>query len=95
MPARINTPLFDKARTKLGVKPVAPPPIYQPRIVCEAIFHAAANPTRDLVVGGAAKAVILSQQLSLRLLAALLRVRGFEVQYTSEPKSEDAPDNLF
>jgi len=95
MPATINTPLFDKARTKLGVKPVAPPPIYQPRIVCEAILHAAENPTRDLVVGGAAKAVILTQQLSPRLLDALLRVRGFEVHYTSEPKSEDAPDNLF
>lgn len=25
MPATINTPLFDKVRTKLGVKPVAPP----------------------------------------------------------------------
>jgi NAD(P)-dependent dehydrogenase (short-subunit alcohol dehydrogenase family) len=95
MPATINTPLFDKARTKLGVKPVAPPPIYQPRIVSEAILHAAENPARDLVVGGAAKAVILSQQLSPRLLDALLRVRGFEVHYTSEPKSEDAPDNLF
>src|SRR5688500_857376 len=44
MPATINTPFFDKARTKLGVKPVAPPPIYQPGIVSEAILHAAENP---------------------------------------------------
>jgi NAD(P)-dependent dehydrogenase (short-subunit alcohol dehydrogenase family) len=95
MPATINTPFFDKARTKLGVKPVAPPPIYQPGIVSEAIFHAAENPARDLVVGGAAKAVILSQALSPRLLDILLRVRGFEVHYTREPKPEDAPDNLF
>ena len=95
MPATINTPFFDKARTKLGVKPVAPPPIYQPGIVSEAILHAAENPARDLVVGGAAKAVILSQALSPRLLDILLRVRGFEVHYTREPKPEDAPDNLF
>src|SRR5215208_2454860 len=95
MPATINTPFFDKARTKLGVKPVAPPPIYQPGIVSEAILHAAENPARDLVVGGAAKAVILSQALSPRLLDVLLRVRGFEVHYTGEPKPEDAPDNLF
>ena len=95
MPATINTPLFDKARTKLGVKPVAPPPIYQPGIVSEAILHAAENPARDLVVGGAAKAVILSQALSPRLLDILLKARGFKVHYTSEPKSEDAPDNLF
>src|SRR5215208_2041196 len=95
MPATINTPFFDKARTKLGVKPVAPPPIYQPGIVSEAILHAAEIPARDLVVGGAAKAVILSQALSPRLLDVLLRVRGFEVHYTGEPKPEDAPDNLF
>jgi NAD(P)-dependent dehydrogenase (short-subunit alcohol dehydrogenase family) len=95
MPATINTPLFDKARTKLGVKPVAPPPVYQPGIVSEAILHAAENPARDLVVGGAAKAVILSQTVSPRLLDILLKLRGFEVHYTSEPKPEDAPDNLF
>ncbi len=95
MPATINTPFFDKARTKLGVKPVAPPPIYQPGIVSEAILHAAENPTRDLVVGGAAKALILSQAVSPRLLDALLEARGFEVHYTREPKPEDAPNNLF
>ncbi len=95
MPATINTPLFDKARTKLGVRPVAPPPIYQPTIVADAILHAAENPARDLVVGGAAKAVILSQVVSPRLLDAALERFGFEVHYTREPKSEDAPDNLF
>jgi NAD(P)-dependent dehydrogenase (short-subunit alcohol dehydrogenase family) len=95
LPATINTPLFDKARTKLGVKPVAPPPIYQPHIVSEAILRVAENPARDLVVGGAAKAVILGQTVSPRLLDILLKLRGFEVHYTSEPKPEDAPDNLF
>jgi len=77
------------------VRPVAPPPIYQPSIVADAILHAAENPARDLVVGGAAKAVILSQAVSPWLLDAVLERFGFEVHYTREPKSEDAPDNLF
>jgi hypothetical protein len=47
------------------------------------------------VVGGAAKAVILSQQVSPRLLDTLLKIRGFEVHYTGEPKPEDAPDSLY
>src|SRR5215203_4685168 len=42
-----------------------------------------------------AKALILSQTVSPRLLDILLKLRGFEVHYTSEPKPEDAPDNLF
>ena len=95
MPATINTPFFDKARTKLGVKPVAPPPIYGPNIVADAILHAAENPARDLVVGGAARAVISTQTVSPRLLDTVLERVGFEVHYTDEPKPEDAPDNLF
>jgi NAD(P)-dependent dehydrogenase (short-subunit alcohol dehydrogenase family) len=95
MPATINTPFFDKARTKLGVKPVAPPPIYGPNIVADAILHAAENSARDLVVGGAARAVISTQTVSPRLLDAVLKRVGFEVHYTDEPKPADAPDNLF
>jgi NAD(P)-dependent dehydrogenase (short-subunit alcohol dehydrogenase family) len=95
LPATINTPFFDKARTKLGVKPVAPPPIYQPGIVADAILHAAERPARDLVVGGAAKALLASQAVSPRLLDAVMKRVGFEIHYTDEPKPEDAPDNLF
>jgi pimeloyl-ACP methyl ester carboxylesterase len=95
MPATINTPLFDKARTKLGVRPVAPPPIYQPGGVADAILYAAEHPARDLVVGGAARAVMTGQQISPRLLDALPERFGFEVHYTDEPRTEDDPDNLF
>jgi hypothetical protein len=95
MPATITTPFFDKARTKLGVKPVAPSPIYQPSIVVDAILFAAEHPERDLVVGGAARAVMTAQQLSPRLLDALLLRFGFGVHYTDDPKTEDDPDNLF
>ena len=95
MPATINTPLFDQARTKIGVKPVAPPPIYQPEVVVDAVLYAAAHPVRDLVVGGSAKALILGEKLAPRLLDALLIRFGFQAHDTGEPKSADAPDNLF
>src|ERR687886_494081 len=95
MPATINTPLFDQARTKVGVKPVAPPPIYQPGVVVDAILYAAEHPVRDLVVGGSAKALILGEKLAPRLLDALLVRFGFEAHDTGQPKPADAPDNLF
>jgi NAD(P)-dependent dehydrogenase (short-subunit alcohol dehydrogenase family) len=95
MPATINTPLFDQARTKIGVKPVAPPPIYQPDVVVDAILYAAEHPVRDLVVGGSAKALILGEKLAPRLIDALLVRFGFEAHDTGEPKPADAPDNLF
>ncbi len=95
MPAGINTPFFNKARTKLGVKPRIAPPIYQPSVVVDAILYAAEHPTRDIIVGGAAKAGILLQKISPRLMDALLLRVAFWIQRSDEPKSEDAPHNLY
>lgn len=95
MPASINTPLFNKARTKLGVKPVGVPPLYQPSLVAKAIVEAAENPKRDVVVGDAGKAILLAQRISPALVDAYMRATAFNGQRTNEPKSESAPDNLF
>jgi hypothetical protein len=96
MPGTINTPFFDKGRTKLGVKPVGIPPIYEPETVANVILYAAENPARDLVSGGAAQALILNQRLSPRMLDAILTTRaGFSPQKTDESRSENDPDNLY
>jgi hypothetical protein len=95
MPATINTPLFDKARTKLGVKPIAPPPVYQPAIVAEAILYAATHPVRNLTVGGSAKAIIWTERFAPRLLDAVLTPLAYQVHNTHDPKPADAPTNLF
>jgi NAD(P)-dependent dehydrogenase (short-subunit alcohol dehydrogenase family) len=95
MPASINTPLFSQSRTKMGVKPQGLPPFYQPGIVAEAILYAAENPVRDLIVGGAGKMMVTSQLNSPSLTDYTLSKIGFSWQRTNEPKSENAPDNLF
>ncbi len=96
LPGTINTPFFDKGRSKIGVKPVGIPPIYEPETVANVIVYAAENPARDLVSGGAARALILNQRLSPRMLDVILTTRaGFSPQKTEEPRSEDDPDNLY
>ena len=95
LPATINTPLFSKARTKIGVKPVGAPPIYQPNTVAAAILYAAEHPVRDIIVGGSGRSMIATQRLSPRLMDAILLRLGFRLQKTREPKSEDAPHNLY
>ena len=62
--------------------------------MADAICFAAEHPTRDLVVGGAAKAQLLGQQLSPRLMDLVALVAGFATQRTDEPKGPGAPDNL-
>ncbi len=95
MPASINTPLFSKARTKLGVKPQGVPPIYQPSLVSDAILDVAEHPKREVVVGGAGKIILLAQRISPSLVDAYMVRTAFKGQRTNEPKAPDAPDNLF
>ena len=95
MPAAINTPFFDKARSKLGVRPKGFPPMYAPGVVSDAILYAAEKAPRDIVAGGAGKGMILGQRLSPRLMDAIMVRGGFGSQMTDEPKPEDAPDGLF
>jgi NAD(P)-dependent dehydrogenase (short-subunit alcohol dehydrogenase family) len=95
LPSSINTPFFNKARTRLGVKPKGVPPIYQPQLVADAILYAAEHPTREVVVGGAGRALVATESVSPRLANAVLSLIAFKGQRTDEPKSEDAPDNLY
>lgn len=95
MPASINTPFFDKARTKIGVKPQGVPPLYEPAIVARAILHAAERPQRDIIVGGAGKLLVLGQRLSPSLMDGAMRNFGFSSQRTDEPRSPDAPSDLL
>ena len=93
LPGSINTPLFDKGRSRLGVKPMPIPPIYQPATVAPVILYAAEHPARDLVAGGAAKALLATQRISPRLLDAVLTRIGFRTQLSDQPEDGEA-DNL-
>lgn len=95
MPSVINTPYYNKVRTKLGVKPTGPPPYYEPSLVADAILYVAEHPTRDFIVGDVGKVLDLLQRISPQLVDNLLLVIGFAGQRTNEPKSEDAPNNVF
>ena len=94
-PAAVNTPLYNNALTRLGVKPASLPPFYKPSLVADAIIYVAEHPTRDFLVGDAARMIDLLQRLSPSLVDAILERVAFPLQHTSQPKSEDAPNNLY
>jgi NAD(P)-dependent dehydrogenase (short-subunit alcohol dehydrogenase family) len=95
MPSVINTPFYDKAKTKLGVKPTGVPPYYEPSLVAEAILHVAEHPTRDIIVGDVGRFLDLLQKLSPELTDALLGLIAIKGQQTSTIKSASDPNNLF
>ena len=63
-PTSIDTPLPRRARNYMDREPMLPPPVYPPEEVSNAILHAAVNPQRDIVVGGAGKAFIAGKEFS-------------------------------
>jgi NAD(P)-dependent dehydrogenase (short-subunit alcohol dehydrogenase family) len=94
-PAVINTPLWNNALTKLGVKPMGIPPYYDPNLVADAILYVATHPTRDYYVGDSARVLAALQRLSPSLLDALFLAIGFQFQRTNEPKSADERTNVY
>ena len=93
-PATIDTPFFEHARTRLGVRPSGPPPVYPPERVAKAILRAAEHPGREVVVGGAGKAQLLMQRLSPRAMDALIRLTAFRLQKSGEQKEPEDADGL-
>lgn len=95
LPSVINTPFYNKVATKLGVKPTGIPPYYDPSIVAEAILYVAQHPTRDFIVGDVGRVLDVLQKVSPPLVDSVLTAIGIPGQRTNEPKSEDAPNNVF
>ena len=94
-PAAVNTPLYNNALTRLGVKPASLPPFYEPSLVADAILYVAEHPTRDFLVGDVGRMIDVLQRLSPSLVDFILERVAFRLQRTNQPKSEDGPNNLY
>ena len=91
----INTPFYNNGRTKLGVKPTGIPPYYEPSLVADAILYTAEHPVRDFIVGDVGRVLDVVQRLSPGLVDLALSLVAFPLQKTTEPKSENDPNNLY
>jgi NAD(P)-dependent dehydrogenase (short-subunit alcohol dehydrogenase family) len=94
-PGSIDTPLFDKARTILGVEPQPVPPVYAPELVARAILHCAERPVRDVVVSGMGKVLSVAGTVAPRLTDRYMVRSTFESQKTDQPVAAARPDNLY
>lgn len=95
MPGVINTPFYTKGKTKLGVKPMAPPPFYNASLVTDAILYAAEHEVRDYIVSDVGKILDVIQRISPGLVDLGLLAFGFPLQRTEVEKGEDDPNNLY
>jgi NAD(P)-dependent dehydrogenase (short-subunit alcohol dehydrogenase family) len=92
-PGSIDTPLFDKAKSYLGVEPQPVPPVYAPEVVAEAIIHCAQHPVRDIITGGMGKMLSVANDFP-RVADRYMEKTTFDSQRTDKPLG-DRPSNLY
>jgi short-subunit dehydrogenase len=88
-PSGIHTPFGDHSLNQMEHRSKVPPPVYAPEVVAEAICHAAEHPTRDMIVGGAGRAMTLLATLAPNLSDRLFAATFFKTaQDKNKPKRE-------
>jgi short-subunit dehydrogenase len=95
LPSSINTPLFEHARAKIGVLPRPIAPVYEPRVVAEAIVEAAQRPVREVFAGFAGRLFAAAQRLSPAMVDWYLLGPGRVVDGQKTDRPDDGRDNLF
>lgn len=91
----VNTPQFDWASNKMGVKAKPVAPIYQPEVPARAIFFAATHKRRQIWVGYPTVQAILANRIAPGLIDKHLATAGYSGQLTDKKLEPDAPANLF
>lgn len=91
----VNTPQFDRVRSRLPRHPQPVPPIYQPEVIARAVLYAADHSVREMVIGGGALKAVVGQKLVPGWLDRYLARVGYDAQQMSEPVAPGRPDNLY
>ncbi len=95
LPAGVNTPFFEHARSKIAVKPQPIPPVYQPEAIADTVVYAAEHPRRDLHVGGASWFFTLAQRLSPALMDRIMLLGDWTTRVQKSQQPDEGKDNLF
>ena len=95
-PNGIDTPYPEHARNKMDEPARIPPIVYDPELVAKAICFAAANPKRELLVGGQGYLITkignLFPGVTDKVMEAFM---GEQAQSTDTPPKPGTADNLF
>ena len=95
-PGSVHTPYPEHARSYMAQPPRLPPPLYDPRLVADAILFACENPRRQLYVGGSGYLVSLLGRFAPRLTDLAMQEFGRRTQELPEdPGDPGKRDNLY
>lgn len=90
-----NTPQFGWVKTRLPRKPQPVPPIYQPEVAAEAIFHGATHESRELWLGIPTWKTIIGNRLVPGYVDRYLAEHGYDSQQYDGPVDPNRRNNLW
>ena len=95
-PAAMHTPYPEHARNYMDEPARLPPILYDPRLVADAILHAAEHPKRQLYVGGNGYLISLGGRFAKRASDAAMQMLGRRLQTDEhQPAPPETRDNLY
>jgi NAD(P)-dependent dehydrogenase (short-subunit alcohol dehydrogenase family) len=95
-PGSIATPYPEHARNYMAAPPRLPPPLYDPRLVAEAILFACETPRRQIHVGGGGLLISLLGKMAPRITDMAMEKAGVEAQQKPGDAGDPAArDNLY
>jgi short-subunit dehydrogenase len=90
-----NTPQHGWSKSRMPKKAQPVPPIYQPELAAEAIYHAAHHYRREWTLGMITDLVLLGNKLAPGFGDRYMAKTGYESQMTDEAEDPDRPHNLW
>ncbi|MEF2073359.1 SDR family oxidoreductase [Consotaella aegiceratis] len=91
----VNTPQFSWCRSKLPVRPDAPPPIYSPEAVAQAIYDAALGDTEEVFIGRSTMELVAAQTVAPNLLDRPVGIKAWQGQLSDRKQLGSHDGNLF
>jgi short-subunit dehydrogenase len=94
-PTSIDTPFREHACNYLPKEANLPPPVYAPETVARVILRCAEHPTRDVLVGGAAKFISLMEKIAPRLTDKYVERVLFDQEMAEHPAGPREQHSLY
>jgi short-subunit dehydrogenase len=94
-PGATFTQFTENARNYLPYEPLLPPPVFAPDLVAEAILYCAENPTKEFIVGEAAKLRISMHTWAPAAGETLNEMTIDSMQNSGKPAMPNRPDGLY
>lgn len=91
----LNTPQHGWSKSRMPKKAQPVPPIYQPELAAEAIYHAAHHYRREWTLGMITDVVLLGNKIAPGFGDWYMAKTGYDSQMTDEPEDPHRPHNLW